>query len=131
MSDVKEELAWYKDAVCIGATKLFFPPSLATESTRTRERREQEAVLLCRSCPVMAKCRIYGRTNGELGIWGGETESQRWRGGHLDDSPSFNRKRQTERYKAKRELLKNESMIPIVGGRQNLLALNESELVEY
>jgi hypothetical protein len=48
----------------------------------------------------MLECRQYARENDELGIWGGETEDQRYRLGYLNDP--FMRRKYRDRDKRKR-----------------------------
>jgi hypothetical protein len=71
-----------KGAPCTGHTRLFFPPGIS-EPSRVRYKREREAKLICNECPVLETCREYARRNDELGIWGGETETERWNAGFM------------------------------------------------
>ena len=66
---------WRELAACKGRTKLFFPPR--AERPQARARREAQAKLLCRSCPVQSHCQRFARTNHEYGFWGGESEEDR------------------------------------------------------
>jgi WhiB family redox-sensing transcriptional regulator len=66
---------WIVKAACKGKTDLFFAP--AGERREARERRERQALALCRNCPVLADCAEYAQTSNEggsenNGIWGGE-----------------------------------------------------------
>jgi len=66
---------WMISAACKGKTHLFFAP--AGERREARERREQQALALCRNCPVLVNCAAYAQTSNEggsetNGIWGGE-----------------------------------------------------------
>jgi hypothetical protein len=38
----------------------------------------REALRICATCPVQPACRRAGRDGREFGIWGGETEPERW-----------------------------------------------------
>jgi WhiB family redox-sensing transcriptional regulator len=74
---------WIDDAICAGKSKVFFGPQ---EEKRTERRtRERIAISICNSCPVITDCRLHARKNGELGVWGGETEEQRFAGGYIQD----------------------------------------------
>ena len=67
--------AWMTKAACKGLTTVFFPPS--AERPQARERREALARSVCASCPVVATCREFARSNHEYGFWGGESEDER------------------------------------------------------
>lgn len=69
------------DAGCKGKTELFF--FAPEEPMSVRRKREYTAKAICRQCSVMTQCREYARKNGELGVWGGETEQERFDSGHL------------------------------------------------
>jgi WhiB family redox-sensing transcriptional regulator len=64
--------AWIKRAACRGApTPLFFPDDGTSAD---------EALQVCRRCPVRADCATYALTiPGLEGIWGGLTEADRQR----------------------------------------------------
>ena len=68
---------WQSDAACRGmASGVFFSPP--GERGNTRRAREQRALRICRSCPVLDQCAAFARGNGEpFGVWGGLTERQR------------------------------------------------------
>lgn len=53
--------------------ELFFPMSEAA----AHEEQIGEAKAVCRSCPVLSKCRAYALDNAVDGIWGGMTEDER------------------------------------------------------
>lgn len=72
---------WFDEAICKGQTDLFYQDY--NERPQARIKREQKALAICRQCPVIAQCRQYGRDNGEYGIWGGETEDERYRLGYI------------------------------------------------
>ena len=75
-----EELSWMRRGACLGLTHLFFPT--VAERPQTRERREESARDVCRSCPVLTTCREFARTNREYGFWGGESEDERHAAGY-------------------------------------------------
>ncbi|EID79856.1 MULTISPECIES: WhiB family transcriptional regulator [Rhodococcus] len=86
---------WRELAACRGiASSVFFCPD--GERGHARARREAEARLICRDCPVLAQCRDHALTAGEpYGIWGGMTETDRRRharahrrGGHRPPLPA-------------------------------------------
>jgi WhiB family redox-sensing transcriptional regulator len=66
---------WMDKAACKGLTHLFFPP--AAERPQARDRREEAAKEVCRTCIVNDTCREFARTNHEYGFWGGESEDER------------------------------------------------------
>ena len=78
-----ETLSWMQEASCKGKTELFF--FAPEESAAVRRKREYTAKAICRQCSVMLACREYARNNGELGVWGGETEEERYSSGHLNN----------------------------------------------
>jgi WhiB family redox-sensing transcriptional regulator len=74
---------WMAESVCGGKPHLFFGP--IEEKRVDRRARERLAVSVCRTCPAIDDCRIHARKNGELGVWGGETEEERYSGGFIND----------------------------------------------
>lgn len=73
--------SWIDEAKCKGQTHLFFGEY--NERPSARRSREKKAVAICESCSVMLQCRQYARSQDELGVWGGETEEDRYRAGFL------------------------------------------------
>lgn len=92
-------LDWFDKAKCKGRSELFF--GQVGEATRIRREREKLAVSICNTCEAIYKCRQFARESGELGVWGGETEDQRFDAGFLKD-PNVSR-----RNKAKLRRLSN------------------------
>lgn len=76
---------WMDDAVCKGRTHLFFPPK--AERPQARVRREAQARVLCRTCPVNLECQNFARGNREYGFWGGESEEERHLAGFTVAAP--------------------------------------------
>ena len=72
------------EAGCKGKTELFF--FAPEESAAVRRKREYTAKAICRQCAVMFQCRAYARQNNELGVWGGETEEERYSSGYLNSA---------------------------------------------
>lgn len=70
--------SWADDAACRGAERhLFFSPDVL-ENKETRLKRERQAKLLCRACPVREDCLAEAMSSREsYGIWGGLTEQER------------------------------------------------------
>ncbi len=68
---------WQDHAACrTDQSELFFGPE--DESRFDRRRREQKAVSVCLSCPVLQRCRRHAMLTPELyGVWGGLTSGQR------------------------------------------------------
>lgn len=66
---------WYAHAACRGRTSLFF--AAPAEPAVARDWRERQAAALCAACDASSSCRALGRTEGEYGVWGGETERDR------------------------------------------------------
>lgn len=89
------ELAWANRAACKGLTEMFFGE--LKEKPRIRQARERAAIAVCKTCPVMLQCRNFARENKELGVWGGETEDDRYRGGFLNDPDVSRRNKQREK----------------------------------
>lgn len=93
-----EDFEWMKTAPCKGRTDLFFPPG-HSENTRTRYKRERDAKNICNECPVLFQCRRWAREHGEMGIWGGETESERWAAGYMRNNIVMRRSRAASEYR--------------------------------
>lgn len=68
-------MIWQEDALCKGLTHIFFPHD--SERPQAKEKREDIALSICTSCPVINECRDYARSNGEYGYWAGENEYDR------------------------------------------------------
>lgn len=70
------EWDWQRAASCAAASiDLFFPDD---RYRIERRRREAEAKLICRRCPVLSTCREYSLAAMEPhGIWGGLTVRER------------------------------------------------------
>ncbi|MGW8816106.1 WhiB family transcriptional regulator [Gordonia terrae] len=71
---------WQLQARCRGLrVDHFFPASERTKAGRRgRERREQDALEVCRGCAVVERCREYALNAEEpYGVWGGLTEGER------------------------------------------------------
>ena len=70
---------WRARAACLGRDpEMFFPQPADRDG-------EDEAVAICRRCPVEADCladaiesETYRPTSGRHGIWGGKTPQQRY-----------------------------------------------------
>lgn len=83
--NVEPSANWMDDAVCKGRTKLFFAPK--AERPQARVRREAQARLLCRTCPVSEHCQVFARDSREYGFWGGESEEERHLAGFTVAAP--------------------------------------------
>jgi WhiB family transcriptional regulator, redox-sensing transcriptional regulator len=95
LDDVRDvesvDMAWMLNAQCHGQAALFFPP--LAERPDARMRRESAAKAICAQCPVLERCRTYGRSHHEYGVWGGENEEERVRAGYRLNAPVGVRKR--------------------------------------
>jgi len=67
---------WVRQANCLGYTAIFFPQP--GESTHAKLFREAEAKAICSHCVVLFDCREYAHSHTEAGVWGGETEDERY-----------------------------------------------------
>jgi WhiB family redox-sensing transcriptional regulator len=76
---------WTRRGACKGKTSLFFAPR--AERPQARVRREAQARLLCRACPVEDQCRAHARLHHEYGFWGGESEEERHLAGFTVAAP--------------------------------------------
>lgn len=72
--------SWIKNAACTGYSSLFY--SHDSERPPSRDRRERKAKSICATCSVIENCRNYARSNSEFGIWGGESEEDRYLAGY-------------------------------------------------
>jgi WhiB family redox-sensing transcriptional regulator len=77
-------LEWFKNADCKGKTDLFYGPY--DEKVGARRVRERQAKRICEGCESVYQCRQYARENGELGVWGGEGEEDRFNAGFSTDA---------------------------------------------
>ena len=74
------------DLPCTGRQDLFY--GKYAERPEARVRREQKAKKVCATCSQATICRDYARSNEEVfGIWGGETEMERYKGGFMSSPP--------------------------------------------
>jgi WhiB family redox-sensing transcriptional regulator len=68
---------WYERAACRGMPVDLFLGADG-ETPAQRRRREAEAVLVCRDCPVREQCLRTALDRPEVfGVWGATTESER------------------------------------------------------
>jgi WhiB family redox-sensing transcriptional regulator len=88
-------LSWADGALCVGKTEIFF--GQLKEKPTVRARRERQAIAICEQCPAIYKCRQFARENSELGVWGGETEDERFRAGFLRNPDVSRRNKQKDR----------------------------------
>jgi WhiB family redox-sensing transcriptional regulator len=66
---------WADRGACRGRHDLFLPPN--AERPDARRYREALAVLVCRTCPVLAECHAHVVEHGEvLGVWAAMTEDE-------------------------------------------------------
>jgi WhiB family redox-sensing transcriptional regulator len=69
---------WHDEAICKGATKVFYPDANADK--RESVRNINRAKKICAGCPVRVECLEYAIENGEdKGVWGGTSERERRR----------------------------------------------------
>lgn len=68
-------MTWTEKAACKGLSHIFY--SDFSERPISRLKRENAAIAICQTCPVIQECRQYAHANPEYGVWGGETEEQR------------------------------------------------------
>jgi WhiB family redox-sensing transcriptional regulator len=93
-------LEWFKNADCKGKTNLFFGPY--DEKVASRRVRERQAKRICDGCASIYQCRQYARENGELGVWGGEGEEERFDAGFSSD-PFIRRRMKMREARIKRQ----------------------------
>ena len=96
------DMSWIKNGVCHGRTELFFAPA-GSENSKQRRMRVNVAISLCQSCPVMLTCRKHAREKGEQGIWGGETDEDRWNAGYMRNNPAVARLIRGREYRNRKE----------------------------
>lgn len=88
-------VSWLEKAACKGKTEFFF--AYDGERSASRVKREEIALSICNTCDVVLQCRNYARTYGESGIWGGETDEQRYANGYVLRDPVVARKARAQR----------------------------------
>ena len=82
---------WISKAKCKGLTHIFF--ASYSERPQTKLQREDRAKSICTTCSAVDECRRFGRDNCEIGVWGGETEEDRWQLGYRNVAdPSLKRR---------------------------------------
>jgi len=86
-----QQLNWRANAACAGRGKLFF--GKPSERPEARERREAKARALCAECDVILQCREAARSRAEYGLWGGESEEDRFVAGVAVGDPAGLRRR--------------------------------------
>ncbi|KMO77832.1 WhiB family transcriptional regulator [Mycolicibacterium obuense] len=74
--DGDEYWSWQFQGRCLDfPSDLFFPES---ERRSERRRREEEAKRICRTCPVLMRCREHALSVPErYGVWGATTPRER------------------------------------------------------
>jgi WhiB family redox-sensing transcriptional regulator len=66
---------WRKRAVCLGVdTNLFYPETTANGSVKASNLAKR---MFCSHCPVQIECAAEAFENGEHGVWGCLSESER------------------------------------------------------
>jgi WhiB family redox-sensing transcriptional regulator len=68
--------SWCDSGLCKGMSKIFY--ASIYERPSQKKRREYRAKMICARCPVIEQCQAYARANPEYGVWGGETEEERY-----------------------------------------------------
>lgn len=94
--------SWCEQGACKNSSQLFFADF--SERPTKKARREHAAKMICNTCPVILQCRAYARANPEYGVWGGETEDERFDQGFPVPAGSRADQARRIRNKKKREL---------------------------
>lgn len=99
---------WFDKALCKGMPKYIFYGSYSERPER-KARREKAAKAICAKCPVILQCREYATNNPEYGVWGGESEEERYKKG--SPLPAGSKASQVRRIRTlrKRELINERS----------------------
>lgn len=97
---VLSDLSWMDEARCKNKSDLFFGPT--KEGRKQKAARESKAVAICKTCSAVYQCRLFARENGELGVWGGETEDERYAAGYIRNNDVARRNRQREQRLARK-----------------------------
>ncbi len=90
---------WAEKAACKGLSHLFY--SDFSERPSRRIKRENAAKAICQTCPAIQECRQYAHANPEYGVWGGETEEERFSQGVAVPAGSRSEQRRRNRIKKK------------------------------
>lgn len=99
---IQSPTSWISKAACKGRTELFY--SKLSERPQAEARRVAKAKQICSTCPVIEECREAGRVNREFGVWGGETDEDRYALGFFNNDPVIRkRQRASERRRLRRE----------------------------
>lgn len=93
---------WAEKAACKGLSHLFY--SDFSERPNKRIKRENIAKSICETCPVIQECKQYAHANPEFGVWGGETEEERWSQGVAVPAGSRSEQRRRNKFKKKVDL---------------------------
>lgn len=79
MSTLVPQIDWKYKAACRtpGMSAIFYPPP-EQEKRQAKLKREEQAIRVCQTCPVIEECLDHAlRKDENLGIWGGKTEEER------------------------------------------------------
>lgn len=68
---------WHDQAACAElSSRLFYGHESESQAERTT--REESALAVCETCPVLSPCRAHAMNLPEMyGVWGGTTEAHR------------------------------------------------------
>lgn len=97
---MSNNLGWMKDAACKGKTQYFYGE--VNERPSALVKREATAKSICARCPSIEPCRAYARENREMGVWGGETDEERFLAGYPSVDVTVRRRIRARSYKARR-----------------------------
>jgi WhiB family redox-sensing transcriptional regulator len=78
ISPIADHWEWQYQGACKNKdTEMFFLEH--GERAKTKRKKEQRAIAVCRTCPVIQKCLEHALKVPELyGVWGGTTADQRF-----------------------------------------------------
>lgn len=78
MSASLRDTSWQEQAACRGpGAEAFYPPENG-ERRNERRRREQRAIAICNTCPVVDHCLAYAiHIRERHGVWGATGETER------------------------------------------------------
>lgn len=96
---ISNDYKWLSNAKCKGLTHIFY--AAYSERPQARALREHKAKEICKTCSVIEECKALGRANCELGVWGGESEEDRYKLGFINVSDMSLKRKMNRIYAAK------------------------------
>lgn len=93
-----QKIKFVGERMCANKVDVFY--AIQKERPQRRVKREQMAKDICLSCANSDACREYARANREsFGVWGGETEYERFMAGFSENNPFRRQQRESRSWR--------------------------------